>query len=130
MRTTVDLAATSVPIAVPTWAIRNSGRARRNHAGAASRTIGRSMPRSSRDHAGRSAPSSRARLAAGDFRVLVDAGGENSAAAGAYWLSGGKGVVWVVADPAGRISASEPRAHRGATARRSGAWGHDRDPRG
>jgi hypothetical protein len=37
-------------------------------------------------------------------------GGENSAAACACWLSAGKGVVWVVADPAGRTSASDPKA--------------------
>src|SRR5215213_12018847 len=36
-------------------------------------------------------------------------GGENKAA-GACWLSAGKGVVWAVADPAGRTSASEPKA--------------------
>ena len=37
-------------------------------------------------------------------------GGENSAAAGAWWVSTRKGLVWVVADPAGRTSASEPKA--------------------
>jgi hypothetical protein len=31
-------------------------------------------------------------------------------AAGACWLSARKGVVWVVAGPAGRTSASEPKA--------------------
>ena len=36
-------------------------------------------------------------------------GGENKAP-GACWLSAGKGVVWAVADPAGRTSASEPKA--------------------
>jgi hypothetical protein len=41
---------------------------------------------------------------------LVDAGGEHSAAACACWLSTRKGLVWVVADPAGRTSASEPTA--------------------
>jgi Protein of unknown function (DUF1326) len=41
---------------------------------------------------------------------LVDAGGERLAAAGACWLSTRNRLVWVVADPAGRTSASEPTA--------------------
>jgi hypothetical protein len=39
-----------------------------------------------------------------------EAGRLNSAAAGAWWVSTRKGLVWVVADPAGRTSASEPKA--------------------
>jgi hypothetical protein len=40
----------------------------------------------------------------------LEAGRLNSAAAGAWWVSTRKGLVWVVADPAGRTSASEPKA--------------------
>ena len=68
---------------------------------------GRSAP-----HRGQPPPSRRRRTPRPIDRhhlAVGVAGGENEAA-GACWLSAGKGLVWVVADPAGRTSAPEPKA--------------------